>query len=405
MMKLNRFKIKWREFRSVLMKEYRHIFSDAGVILVMIIALILYSTVYSLAYKNQVLRDIPIAVIDNSQSPSSRKLIETFDALPNIFVSYKPTNMDQAKDLFFDHKINGIVYIGHDYEKKLMRSEQAVVGVYVDASFFLMYRQVFIDVVGGITGVGARVEMLRLLSSGVSEPMAEVTVDPVGFDIKNLFNPYGGYGSFVMPAIIIIIIQQTLLIGIGMIGGTWREQGVYKELCTPGERRLSTVPIVLGKCVAYLSIYVVTVFYILGFHYKMFGYPMNGSFVNILAFMLPYMLSCIFLGIAISTLFRYRENSLLFLLWCSIPFLLLSGASIPREAIPEWLYTMGKVLPSSDGVSGFLKIQTMGANLNDVSEQLNWLWILTGVYFVLACLGIRRVQSITRAEEMVENNK
>lgn len=393
-MRTERFKIKWREFRKVLLNEYRHIFTDGGVILVMIIALILYSTVYSLAYKNQVLRDIPIAVIDNSRTPSSRELISVFDAAPNIFVSYNPANMDEARALFYDHKVNGIVYIPDDYEKKIYRGEQVVVGVYVDASYFLMYRQIFSDVVGGLTGVGAEVEMLRLLGKGASLPQAEATVNPAGFTAKNLFNPYGGYGTFVMPAIIIVIIQQTLLIGIGMIGGTWRELGVYKKLCTPGERQLSTVPIVLGKTVAYMSLYAVTISYILGVHYKLFNYPMNGSFGDILSFMTPYVLSCIFLGIAVSTLFRHRENSLLFLLWCSIPFLLLSGASVPREAMPEWLYMLGKIIPSSNGVDGFLRIQTMGATLPEVAAQYYWLWGLCAVYFVLACLGLRRILNL-----------
>ncbi len=69
-------------------------------------------------------------------------------------------------------------------------------------------------------------------------------------------------------------------------------------------------------------------------------------------FLLPYLLSCIFLGIALSTLFRYRENSLLLLMITSIPFLMLSGASIPKECMPEWLYAIGKVVPSSSGVDG-----------------------------------------------------
>ncbi len=397
-MKTERFCVKCKEFRSVLRTEYRHIFRDAGVMLVLIFAILIYATVYALAYKNQVVRSIPVAVIDHSQSASSRKLIETFDAEPNIYVSYTPSSMEDAKDLFFDRKIHGIIYIPYDYEKKLMRGEKAIVGVYADASYFLMYRQVFSDVVSGVTGVGGEVEFVRLLAAGATIPQAEATINPVSYSVTNLFNPYGGYGSFVMPAIIIIIIQQTLLIGIGMIGGTWREFGVYKKLCLPGERRLSMLPIVFGKTVAYLSIYAVTLTYILVIHYRIFHYPMNGTFWNIIAFLIPYMLSTIFLGIAISTLFRYRENSLLFMLWSSIPMLMISGASIPKETIPHWLYEFGKIFPSSSGVEGFLRIQTMGASLSDVMEPYTTLWILTGIYLILACAGLRRVMNMTEKE-------
>lgn len=373
------------------MSEYKHIFTDAGVVLVLIIALILYSTVYSLAYKNQVLQNIPIAVVDHSQSASSRRLINQFDAAPNVFVSFNPASMDEAKKLFYDRKVYGIVYIPADYERTLLRSERTVVGTYVDASYFLMYRQVFSAVVASLGTEGKTVEFTKLVAAGASIAQAKATTMPIIYQAKNLFNPYLGYGSFVMPAIIIVIIQQTLLIGIGMVGGTWREFGVYKRLITPGERRLSTLPIVLGKAVAYLSIYAVTVFYVLGFHYRIFHYPMNGAFSTIIAFMIPYLLASIFMSIAVSTLFRYRENSLLFLLWTSIPMLLISGASIPKEAIPTWLYTFGKVFPSSSGVDGFLRIQTMGATLGEVYAQYKMLWILAAIYLVLACIGVRMV--------------
>lgn len=96
------------------------------------------------------------------------------------------------------------------------------------------------------------------------------------YQSHNLFNPYLGYGSFVMPAIIMVIIQQTMLIGIGMIGGTWSEFGLYKKLIPPGRRRMSTLPVVAGKAFVYASIYAVTLFYILGLHYKLFHFPTNG---------------------------------------------------------------------------------------------------------------------------------
>ena len=390
-MRKGRFIVKWREFSSVLQNEYKCIFRDGGVMLVLIFALIIYATLYSLAYKNQVLRNVPVAVVDHSQTSSSRRLIELFDAAPNLFVGYTPGSMDEAKDLFYARKVYGIVYIPHDYEQKLLGGEQAIVGIYADASYFLMYRQVFSDVVAGLLGTGSQVEFMRLLAKGATLPQAEATTEPIIFQTKNLFNPYLGYGTFIMPAIIIIIIQQTLLVGIGMMGGTWREFGLYRSLVIPGEKKLSVVPIVLGKAVAYFSIYCVTIFYVLGFHYKLFEYPMKAPITDILIFMVPYVLSCIFLGIATSTLFRYRENSILFLLWSSIPILLVSGASLPKEALPEWLYTFGKILPSSNGVEGFLRLQTMGASLEDIAPQITMLWILTAIYFVLACHGIRRI--------------
>ena len=154
---------------------------------------------------------------------------------------------------------------------------------------------------------------------------------------------------------------------------------------------MAVLPIVLGKSAVYMLISLFNLLYVLGVHYYFFGYPLNGAPLTLVAFLIQYVLACIFGGIALSTLFKYRENSLILLLFTSIPFLMLSGASLPKECIPDWLYTIGKIVPSSSGVDGFLRIQTMGATLSEVSGQVITLWILTGVYFCLACLGMRSI--------------
>lgn len=298
----------WQQFRTVVRNEYGSIFTDAGVILVLVLALLIYSTLYSLAYGTQVLRNVPIGVIDMSNTSTSRQLINTFNAGPNVYVAYEPGDMDEAKHLFYDREIYGVVYIPSDYEEKLLGGQQAVVSLYVDASYFLMYRQAFQELVSGIGTTGAMVEFQRLIAKGANIPQATATTQPVIYQSHNLFNPYLGYGSFVMPAIIMVIIQQTMLIGIGMIGGTWSEFGLYKKLIPPGRRRMSTLPVVAGKAFVYASIYAVTLFYILGLHYKLFHFPTNGHTADIIAFLIPYLLSCIFLGIAVSTLFQRRRT-------------------------------------------------------------------------------------------------
>ena len=379
------------ELASVIRNEYKAVFTDGGVLLVMVLAIFIYSTLYASAYAPEVLRNVPIGVIDESQTPSSRELIRTFDAGPNTYVAYEPSGMEEAEELFFARKIYGVVYIPQDYEKQLLGGSSAAVSLYVDASYFLMYRQVFQELVTGIGQTGAMVQFQRLIAKGADIPQATAATQPVIYQSHNLFIPYLGYGSFIMPAIIIVIIQQTLLIGIGMIGGTWREFGLYRKLCPAGRRRMSTLPIVLGRGLVYALIYAVTCTYILGLHYRLFHFPMNGATGAVMLFMAAYLAACIAMGIAVSTLFRYRENSLLLLLWTSIPVLMLSGVSYPRQGIPDWLFNLGQLFPSSHGVNGFIRIQTMGASIPEVFAEIKWLIILTVVYGGLACIGIHQV--------------
>lgn len=373
-----------RQLLHIICDEFRYIFCDAGVLLILVFAPLIYATIYSLTYGSQVLRNIPIGVIDNDRTPTSRKLINIIGMGANAYVAYEPTDMQEAEELFFDRKIYGIAYIPKGYERDLIGGNQADVAIYLDASYMLMYRQVFQEMVAGITTTGAMVEFQRMIAKGVQTPQAEAIVQPVKQVSRTLFNPYLGYGTFVMPPVIILILQQTLLIGIGMIGGTLRERGLHPTLKSP-QQLLRTI---CGKTFTYFIIYAVLSFYLLNIHYRLFHYPMNGNSTDIAIFMALYLLSTIFMAIAVSTLFRRRETPLMLLLWTSIPLLMLSGVSFPLSAIPEWLRWVAKIFPSSYGTLGFIKLQTMGASLADIVTEIKALGIMTIIYFMFAYIGL-----------------
>ena len=242
-----------------------------------------------------------------------------------------------------------------------------------------MYRQVFEDMATSIATMNATVEFQHLLAKGAQIPQAETIVEPVKYASHTLFNPYLGYGSFVMPPVIILILQQTLLIGICMIGGTARERGL-----TPTSNILRTI---FSKALCYFCIYAILSFYLLNVHCQLFHYPMNGHSAEIAIFISLYLLACISMSLALSVLFHRRETPLMMLLWCSIPLLMLSGVSFPASALPKWLQWLANAFPSTHGVHGFIKLQTMGASLLEIAPEITALSIMMVVYFALAYVG------------------
>ena len=179
-----------QQFGAVVRNEFRTIFTDGGVLLILVFAMLIYATAYSLAYGSQVLRNVPIGVVDACRTATSRSLIETFNAGPNTYVAYEPTDMEEARELFYGRKIYGVVYIPSDYERKLVGGSQADVAIYCDASYFLMYRQVFQELVTTIGQTGAMVEFRRLIAKGADIPQAQAVTQPVIYQSHNLFNPY-----------------------------------------------------------------------------------------------------------------------------------------------------------------------------------------------------------------------
>lgn len=371
-----------REFLNIIRREYGFVFHDSGVLLIMLLAPLIYGVIYSLTYAPQVLRRVPIGVVDDSRTPSSRTLCRLLNASPDLDVRYEPTDIASAEQLFYAGRIHGVVYIPSDYERRLLRGEQVVVAAYLDASYMLMYRQVYKAVVEVVGTVGAGVESQRLMTRGVEWPLSAKIVSPVRYVQHTLFNPSLGYGSFVMPPVLILIIQQTLLVGIGMIGGTRCERH-----CRWLVSRRGVIRSVLGRSVAYASMYGLVMLYLFDLHYRIFGYPMSGQGWMIVVFLTIYLFACIFAGMALSLLFRRRESSLMILLWSSIPLLMISGASYPAEDLPLMLRWLSVAFPSTFGVRGFVQIETAGATLSEVATDVVALVVLMAIYFVLACAG------------------
>lgn len=386
-----------KEFFRTILNQWRTIFHDEGVILIMIAAPIIYATIYSLTYGTQVLRDIPIGVIDNSHTHLSRSLIEKMDAGANIYVAYEPCDMEEAKRLFHNRQIYGIVYIPSNFANQLLNNEQATLSLYLDASYMLMYRQTFQELAALISTQNATIEYSNLLSAGINPLQAQAITTPVRYNGHTLLNPYLGYGTFIMPPIIILILQQTLLIGAGMIAATR-----HKHEATPLQP-LATALLILGKATAYTLIYTIITLYLINIHFKLFHYPCNGTALDLTIFLGLYLFVCSLLAVAISALFKRREASLMTLLWSSIPLLMLSGASYPHQSIPKVWQLISLCFPSTHGINGFSKIQTAGASISETWQEVNSLVVLGVVFFVIAYL--QSIYSNKKASSSQSNNK
>ena len=117
--------------------------------------------------------------------------------------------------------------------------------------------------------------------------------------------------------------------------------------------------------------------------------------------LIPYLCSCIFFGMALSCLVRYRENVMLLVVFTSIPFLFMTGISWPQTNIPGIWQGISILFPSTFGVRGFLRISSMGGTLADIETEYQALWTQVVVYFFATCL-IYRYQIILARRHAIE---
>jgi ABC-2 type transport system permease protein len=186
-----------------------------------------------------------------------------------------------------------------------------------------------------------------------------------------------------MPGIVLIIIQQTLLIGIGLMGGSFSESKASPFLLPAETRRREVLPYLLGKAGAYLVISLFNLVFALVMIHHWFDYPDKAAIIDVLMLIFPYILSVIFLGIGLSTLFRHRESALVFMVFLSPIALFLSGLSWPTSAMPAWLVTISKLMPSTNIVLPYLRLRIMGVGISGVKHDMLLLYLQAAIYIAL----------------------
>lgn len=353
--------------------EWNRVWRDEGVVLIVVFALFIYSVLYSLGYGGEVLEEVPTAVVNGDNGVASRRLAGMIDNSPKISVAHEVADMSEAEKLLRERRVWGIVAISPDLDSDLLAARQGRVAILGDAGYFLAYREV----------VEGAVSAIQTMNTEIIEERTGRYDPPILFEQRNLFNADLGYGVFVMPAIILLIVQQTALIGVGMLSATRRERS---ERYTSG----SPFVVTIGRTVTYMAIYALTLGFVLTVHYTLFDYPMRGAWWRCVAIVVPYLLAVVLLAQSVGALFRRRESSVVWLLWLSIPFLLVSGVSLPFQAFPKWLYIVGRAVPSSAAVDAWIRVQSMGASLADVAHELTLLWFLVVVYGTCAVVANRR---------------
>ncbi|MBR5331845.1 MAG: ABC transporter permease [Muribaculaceae bacterium] len=380
---------KWFEslFR-VWRREFYLVTHDEGVMLFFLFLPLIYPILYTLIYNKEMVEEVPFVVVDDSRTPKSRELVQMADATPEMQLVGYASDMAEARRCLNEKVCYGIMYIPSDYSQRLVEGEQAVVPFYYDMSLLMRYRT-FMEALTDIQMAVGDSQRQALLNE-VGELASGLSVSAINSQAFILGDVTQGFASFVIPGVLILIIQQSIILGVVMLCGTSRDRRRKNSRIDPLAIETSAEVIILGKSLCYVVIYIPLTLYMLHFVPLMFGLPHVGSVVDIMLFIVPFLFASAFLGQVLQVFVRERETSFLVVVFMSLIFLFLSGLTWPRYAMEFPWRQLSDIIPATWGVEGFVNINSNSATLSHVTTPYIILWILAGVYFVIASFLWRR---------------
>lgn len=368
----------------ICLRELKGILKDQGLLMFLVLVPLAYPLLYSWIYNNEVVREVPVAVVDMSHSDMSRRFTRMFDASPDARVAMHCNSLQEARQQVGLGQVYGVVYFPEDFQTRLNRMEQTHVGIYCDMSLMLAYKAIYQTATAVQGQLNSQIQIS--LSGNQTSREDEITTRPLDFEEVPIFNNTAGYGNFILPGVLMLIIQQTLLLGIGMAAGTARERNSYGYLVPIDKHHRGVMRIVWGKALCYLMIYIVLAAYLLIVVPSMFHFVSLADMRGLVTLLAPYLPACIFFSMTVSCLVRYRENVMLLVVFSSVLLLFMSGVSWPQSNIPPFWQGVSRLFPSTFGIRGFVRLNTMGATPVDIAPECNALWIQTIVYFATACI-------------------
>lgn len=375
---------KLQQLSFIIRHEFLAISTSYAVLLVLMGGIFLYGLLYNYMYAPNIVTNVPIAVVDNSHSELSRNFIRWLDAAPQAEIYNQAIDYHEAKEWMKAGKVQGILYLPYDFEERVFRGDESVFSLYATTDAFLYFESLQKATSSVMLAINDKYRTDVAVLLPPQGLLAVAMAQPVSVVGTALYNYTEGYGSYLIPAVMMIIIFQTLMMVIGMVTGEERSSGGIHAYALFGQNWGNCIRIVAGKTFVYCSLYAVFAFFLLGLLPYFFSIPNIGSGLYIIFLMIPYLIATSFFGLAASRYFTDSESPLLMIAFFSVGLIFLSGVSYPMELMPWYWKITHYIFPAAPATLAFVKLNSMGADMSDIKPEYITLWIQAICYFLLS---------------------
>ncbi len=380
---------KMNDIIKIISSEFKAIGTNIPILIVLILGNVGYGFLYNLMYNTNVYRNAPIAIVDMSQSDVSRHFTDYIDATQQVEIVAKIQDFNEAKQILIERDIVGFLYIPSDLKTNIMRGEQSQCIIYGSTLSFIDYLNISEAVNFASLEINSELLPEMIKSLNMIDVLFLANDKAINIVSEPLYNGSEGYGTYLIPPVMVIIIFQTLMITMAM------RIGEEKNIESKGRKNIKSlrIKIILGKAITNVMIYSVFAVFFLGLLPKIFHLPHLGNSLDIIIMIIPYLFASAFFCICLSPFFTDADMPLFIIVFMSVPLVFLTGISYPLELMPWHWKIFHYLIPVAPATMAFVKIDCMGGDLTNVRPEMITLWIQCVVYFFIAILIWRNKKS------------
>jgi len=320
--------------RALTIKEFIQILRDRstfGMIFMMpIVQLLLYG--YAI---NTNPRMLPTAIVSADNSIYVRDIVVALQNTDYFKITAQPRTEAEAEDMMAKGEVQFIIEIPQQFSRSLLRGEHPVMLVTADATDPVA--------VGNALASLERINQTALardLPNGLGQ--LQPRAPPFEIRVHNRYNPEGLTSYNIVPGLIALLLNMTLISMTAVAITRERERGTLENLLATPARPFE---VMLGKIAPFIIIAYLQVFVILGMAWLLFNVPIEGNPLLLAAALGVYIAANLGIGFTISTFATNQLQAMQMTFFYFLPSLLLSGFLFPFRGMPQWAQFVGNIFP------------------------------------------------------------
>lgn len=375
---------------KLLKKEAELVLNDHSVLLVLLVAPLLYFILIGSTYMNKDEEKVNVGIVDLDQTKSSKAFLNKLNATQKIAITKSYTNLSEAKNGLNLFDIQGVIMIPNDFEKKIKKNESAPIGLILNNTKFLSSNDInkTVNQVALAYALEARQKFFE--SKGINPSFAKQKANPITLQINAVYNPTNNYGDFLLPALLILILHQTLLIGLSESIASDREKGVMH--LNFKESKHNFFNYIFGKTGFYLLLYSAYMLFTYLVVFPFFNLPIKGSFFTLLSVSVLFFFTTIVYGWFFSSFFKSQARAMEVMAFTSYPVFLITGITWSVSEMPLFLQGISNLIPLKPFFIFLKKIAIMGVDSHFYYPEIIQLLILLFIGYVAAFLRFHYLQ-------------
>ncbi|SHG45933.1 ABC transporter permease [Pedobacter caeni] len=369
-----------RTIRFLLQKEFRQIFRNRAILLLIGVMPVMQLLILPLAANYEV-KNINLSVVDHDHSGFSQKLISKVTSSGYFKLSGYSASFKEELMAIESDRSDLILEIPQGFERGLIREDQQQLFIAVNAINGVKANLGGAYLTSIIRDFNEEIRMEMVPSYRFNEaPVIEITS-------SNWYNPLMEYQFYMVPGILAILVT--------MIGGFLSALNIVKEKEFGTIEQINVTPIkkhhfILGKLIPFWILG--NVVFSLGLLVAWLVYHIvpAGSLLVLYGFSSVYLLAILGFGLLISTFCDTQQQAMFIMFFFMMVFILMGGLFTSIDSMPEW----AKLLSAFNPVSYLIEVMRMvilkGSGWKDILPQLGIIALFAVVLNTYAIINYKK---------------